>query len=1367
MQLTKYFSRLIVLFIMFGAFALSSWGACGSSNGAWTPSATAITGNVKNSDEYYTITVATSGNLNISVKNTHTGGGVRTLTATLYPDNGQCNTASLWNTTNITKNTTQSSGNIGVTAGTYTLKLISSSSSNTGYSLTGSFTPATLSISDSSVTEGDSGTKMLNFTVTLVAGTNVTVDYNTSNGTALAENDFNTTNGTLTFVSAGSKIISVPIIGDTIVESDETFTVILSNVTGGATIAKASATGTIINDDSYCQGNGLTTGFHIIDPDGGDSKNSFEIFCSADNPKKDLIALPNKNNSNNFIFNSNVLGSTNYYDQATTNATGFSAIEINPITMQVITSGILTPTTSGDGTYKIMGKGFSNINLIGSPFAIDWDNTTISGCDVTKLTRKGYYGQAVKINSLDYANKSQCQIDSMKLKLLNDYTYLVYNESEVLEKTCKEMAEAVPSNFLDSATIKGHYWISPNEKNRSYKSTSITALDRPMVAYCWYQTDLDYVWTFFLSLDGKVTKSKNDLVNKVDTCSEKGLWPFVPNNELTFERVRGFLADKKTEWVSYTGTNNEKFKSFNNNSDYYLSTEFDGPIWPYGSFGVYFPYSGNKDMNNATQKWGGSANSQAGWMSGSPMHNISTITADYERKNNDSGDSARDYYSWGNYSSTDGRSGGNYAYADTMGAKGWRSVLSDQNKTNEWFISRTGAGDNFKNAGSNGTSYYEPNGNYTGGAWLNFLYDDQGRIRHNDDLDAKYPYYDYMCMAEDNYDFTTRYGLLNGPFKALESTVASGSELSNLDITTKIVKAPLLFDIILLNDSLNAIEPDRDISVGIFLNDTYMVGSTETPKDIHYFGDIRYDGTGAFNSLKTTGRFTLPTSSWPSSTNKWPSASKRLFFKFKYCSINTSEWTDCWNHSGNTATCKAGQADNCKTADSDDFAVRPDRFNFSISGANPHKAGVEYSTTFSAKDLDGDNTLNYTQNVSFLYNETKAGCNEGAFNTTLNTIPFVDGVKVMPLSYSEVGVIHVNLKETVGTEFAIIDADDTSDENRLVTPYDQNWSYTPDHFNVDFNLTHAGNGFTYISSDLNMSAKINLTVTAKNSSDETTINYQTDCYAKNTDYTITYDAPSPSNGLTRLDFNETATSTGNFNDPIGTQLSLNNLAAAQLFTAATPGIANPIIKFNFNKDITIPVSPVLFNITNLNVQDADNVTGFANDDHNITFVYGRTHASKQRYPGNVLPVNIYGGPANIYFETYCFGADCVKSRLPNGITSTNTDDTRWFRNANHNTATDGKVTTVVQKGGINTAADIVTATDNPIGNPSVTTILYDGTKGHPYKTTMQIDASSWLKSIDNEFQVEFDSASGWSGEHETNTTTKNRSGTTTNRRVIW
>jgi uncharacterized repeat protein (TIGR01451 family) len=116
-----------------------------------------------------------------------------------------------------------------------------------------------LSIADNSTLEGDSGTKNLNFTVTLTAvapAGGVTMDYTTANGTAtLANNDYQSASGSLT-IPAGNTTgtISVSIVGDTDVEPDETFTLMLSNISN-ATAVDNQATGTIINDDASADSN--------------------------------------------------------------------------------------------------------------------------------------------------------------------------------------------------------------------------------------------------------------------------------------------------------------------------------------------------------------------------------------------------------------------------------------------------------------------------------------------------------------------------------------------------------------------------------------------------------------------------------------------------------------------------------------------------------------------------------------------------------------------------------------------------------------------------------------------------------------------------------------------------------------------------------------------------------------------------------------------------------------------------------------------------------------------------------------------------------------------------------------------------------
>ena len=78
------------------------------------------------------------------------------------------------------------------------------------------------------------------------------VGFFTANGTALAGQDYVAVSGQLNFaVGETSKTVNIPILGDLVVEPNESFTVTLSNPTGGAALGTPStATVTITDDDS-------------------------------------------------------------------------------------------------------------------------------------------------------------------------------------------------------------------------------------------------------------------------------------------------------------------------------------------------------------------------------------------------------------------------------------------------------------------------------------------------------------------------------------------------------------------------------------------------------------------------------------------------------------------------------------------------------------------------------------------------------------------------------------------------------------------------------------------------------------------------------------------------------------------------------------------------------------------------------------------------------------------------------------------------------------------------------------------------------------------------------------------------------------
>jgi hypothetical protein len=110
----------------------------------------------------------------------------------------------------------------------------------------------TININDLSIKEDSFAGATFDVTLSAPSAKRITVAFNVTDGTTTAGSDYYSynTSGTLTF-APGEKSgkISLSIIGDTTFEPDETFFVNLSNPVN-ATLARAQAQGTIINDDS-------------------------------------------------------------------------------------------------------------------------------------------------------------------------------------------------------------------------------------------------------------------------------------------------------------------------------------------------------------------------------------------------------------------------------------------------------------------------------------------------------------------------------------------------------------------------------------------------------------------------------------------------------------------------------------------------------------------------------------------------------------------------------------------------------------------------------------------------------------------------------------------------------------------------------------------------------------------------------------------------------------------------------------------------------------------------------------------------------------------------------------------------------------
>ncbi len=221
--------------------------------------------------------------------------------------------------------------------------------------------PPDLCINDVSVVEGNSGTKLATFTVSLsspAGASGVGYDIATSDNTAtVADNDYVTNALFGQTIAAGHSSVqfSVTVNGDTNIESSETFHVNITNVSG-ATVLDAQGLGTIYDDDTITpiytiQGSGTntpmpgatvtTTGIVVSDDEGASpTLRGFYIQDPAGdaNPAtSDGIFVYNGSNNNVSLGEVvTVTGTVSEYEGQT---------QITAISISIISSGNSVPPT--------------------------------------------------------------------------------------------------------------------------------------------------------------------------------------------------------------------------------------------------------------------------------------------------------------------------------------------------------------------------------------------------------------------------------------------------------------------------------------------------------------------------------------------------------------------------------------------------------------------------------------------------------------------------------------------------------------------------------------------------------------------------------------------------------------------------------------------------------------------------------------------------------------------------------------------------------------------------------------------------------------------------------------------------------------
>ena len=130
--------------------------------------------------------------------------------------------------------------------------------------------PVAIDVADARVTEGPGATLDFSVTLSRADDAEITVDFETADGTAKAGEDYTARSGTLTFAAGVTeRTVAVPVLDDAVDEGSETMTLVLSAPTGGARIRDGEAVGTIENSDAIPQAwlarFGRTVADHVVD----------------------------------------------------------------------------------------------------------------------------------------------------------------------------------------------------------------------------------------------------------------------------------------------------------------------------------------------------------------------------------------------------------------------------------------------------------------------------------------------------------------------------------------------------------------------------------------------------------------------------------------------------------------------------------------------------------------------------------------------------------------------------------------------------------------------------------------------------------------------------------------------------------------------------------------------------------------------------------------------------------------------------------------------------------------------------------------------------------------------------------------------
>lgn len=451
------------------------------------------------------------------------------------------------------------------------------------------------------------------------------------------------------------------------------------------------------------------------------------------------------------------------------------------------------------------------------------------------------------------------------------------------------------------------------------------------------------------------------------------------------------------------------------------------------------------------------------------------------------------------------------------------------------------------------------------------------------------------------------------------------------------------------------------------------------------------------------------------------------------------------------------------------------------TGINPI-SGFDHSLYFEPNDcIANSSAVPLSTND---YNGNKVGCDIKSSHTNLNTSTLFEDYNLTFRPY----------------EYRVYTVSENNN-SLLITKGGSDHNITANDY-VYINNVRTELGAPILPENIGMSTRYRAFIRPVGADSNNSLpHFVNNCYAEPLQLETTMDIPAStedfrarvitSNLINNLsDFTDaTKSSDTNMTIAAGAGILPINLTPS-MFTLINPGTVALEVDYNYDRDRNKSVNPITVNFSDstlkcLTPADCTRVADLLDQspetdfvyENNVTYIYGRLHTPRQRVADSDLSTIDATALIPLYYEFYCdsatgctiadYAADPALS--PIGLLSP--DDVRWYQQNEHNISIDGNATGTRTRNGTDDGR-FTTMGININADAGVYT--YNGSRGYPYKATIELSAPNWLlynryngNAAVNDFELEFFSAGQWAGTDASGMGLDVNTSSNINRRVEW